>query len=816
MAKIPDPKKILEFFRAERQKPQTARAVAEHFRLPRDAREGLEEVLVDMAVSRVLKTVKGGAFALGREGRERDAREASHRPAKNLAARQKAGKREDRKKERGRDRDKHALRSSAEDAAAIGAEGPVLRCRLVQEGGQVFARPLLGQKRESLLRQAAAAQAEGPGSGGPGRKAPETKAAETLRKKREREAAAIAEIAEAPGVGEADAAAAGLAPEWPARREGAAARPAARASRSAEAPAPPASPETEAVETSLSELLARLPTDLSTLRLPLGSKELGKARPGDTALIVLDAPEAAEPGTGAPELRGRVLRHFRPALPFEEVSQRFFREYRLPRHYPKKAASEALAFADPRIEDFPGRLDLRPVKIVTIDPKTARDHDDAISLERLSSGNWSLGVHIADVAEYVEAGSEIDLEARSRAFTQYLPWTAAPMLPARLSSDLCSLLMGRDRLALSCLMEVDGAGEVVKAQFVETLIRVERFYAYEEAQAEKDAGDPFLALLAEFTRILNNRRKAEGFIDFSFAEPKVELSETGEPLSIAPSPRLESYSWIEECMLLANQVTARFLVKKKIPGLFRVHEQPDLETVAELARLEAVEGAAPDLVRALRGLKRTKNYLNPAIQAFFIQILGREATKLPPATQRKILQSMKKAAYSASCLGHFALGWLHYAHFTSPIRRYADLWTHRVIKMYLDSGKAPSRLKAEAGQVAEEVSLREIDIMKTERKAMRTATAWVLQSYVGEEFEAEVSGVEAFGLFVAVKEPMAEGLIPIAGLRDDYYVYHEDMKMLVGSRTGRRFQLGDRLRVRLLRSDPVSAQVDFGLVDKAG
>jgi ribonuclease R len=536
-------------------------------------------------------------------------------------------------------------------------------------------------------------------------------------------------------------------------------------------------------------------------------KNLGQAKPGD----LVSARIVEEDGG---ERIGRIVATLEEEISFAEVSKHFFRENNIPYGYPKKALQEAGTFPEPVWEALENRSDFRDRHIITIDPATAKDHDDAISLQRRKDGTWLLGVHIADVAEYVAPESSLDREAVERAFTQYLPWTAAPMLPQRLSSDLCSLLEGRERLAFSCLMEVDPEGGLKKFEFVESFIRVERFYSYEEAQAARDAGDPFLQELDEFTSVLLARRRRDGFIDFQFPEPKVEMKD-GAPARIYPAVRLASNSWIEECMLLANQATAMYLTRHKLPGLFRVHEQPDLDVVAELWAARGQAHMDKGMSEVFEGMSPTRGNLNPAIQKFFIRLLGREGGALPPAVQRKVLQSMKKAQYSAEPLGHFALGWLHYAHFTSPIRRYADLWTHRVIKAHVRGQRAHKHLKALARDVAERISEREIAVMKVERRSFKTATAWVLREHVGREFVGEVSGLENFGIFVSIADPMGEGLIPIRCLRDDYYEKDEETGHLVGRRTRQRFELGDKVRVRLDRSDPFSAQVDFDFLGRA-
>jgi ribonuclease R len=542
--------------------------------------------------------------------------------------------------------------------------------------------------------------------------------------------------------------------------------------------------------------------------LPRG--EQGHAKPGSTVRIKPLDRKGPFGYTAA-----KVLAAAREELDFAEVSKMFFKRHGIPAGYPKRALAEAAEQPEPVWENHSKRRDLRGEHIVTIDPADAKDHDDAISLEKLPDGSWKVGVHIADVSEYVALDGALDEEALHRGYTQYLPWTAAPMLPQRLSGDLCSLLEGRDRLAFSCFMEVAPDGELKKYTFEETFIRVARFHSYEEAQGLKDQGEPHLCLLAEFTDALLAKRKRDGYLDFQLPEPRVALDEQRRPLDIYPGKRLASHGWVEECMLLANQATARHLHKLKLPGLYRVHEQPDIEVVeelwanqAELADRIGNKGAG----EALKKLRETEGFLNPVIQQFYVRLLDPSRGALPPAVQRKILQSMKKAQYSASPLGHFALGWQYYAHFTSPIRRYADLWTHRMMKLHARGKKIPRTLATRAIAVAEEISGREIDVVKTERKAMRTATAWIFRKLVGREFQGEISGVEGFGLFVTVTNPYGEGMIPVARMRDDYYEKDPETGHLVGKRSRRRYELGTKIRVRVIKSDPFTGHVDFDLL----
>jgi len=567
----------------------------------------------------------------------------------------------------------------------------------------------------------------------------------------------------------------------------------------------------------------------SRMKYVLPRGETGAAKPG---LSVRIKPLDRNGPFGYPA--AKVVSTVREDLDFGEVSRQFFKRHGIPPGYPKRALAEAADQPEPAWENHRKRRDLRDEYIVTIDPPDAKDHDDALSLEKRPDGSWKLGVHIADVSEYVTLDGALDEEALRRGYTQYLPWTAAPMLPQRLSGDLCSLLEGQDRLAFSCFMDVSADGTLLHYEFEETFIRVARFHSYQEAQGLKEQGEPFLCLLSEFTDALLAKRKRDGYLDFQLPEPRVALDENRTPRDIYPGVRLASHGWVEECMLLANQATARHLHKHKLPGLYRVHEQPDIEVVQELWNQQAelaerlqdaakadgkADGkkssrtrgkkAAPAEADGPEDLRETGSYLNPFIQQFYVRLLDPSRGALPPAVQRKILQSMKKAQYSASPLGHFALGWQYYAHFTSPIRRYADLWTHRMMKLHARGKKIPRAMQNRAVAIADEISGREIDVVKTERKAMRIATAWIFRKLVGREFEGAISGVEGFGLFVTTTDPYGEGMIPVSRLRGDYFEKDPETGHLVGARSRIRFELGQPVRIRVAKSDPFSGHVDF-------
>ena len=487
------------------------------------------------------------------------------------------------------------------------------------------------------------------------------------------------------------------------------------------------------------------------------------------------------------------------------VQKLFADAHELPGPFPRPVKEQAEKYREPTDADFHGRRDCRQEEVCTIDPWNAHDHDDAVCVEDLPNGNWRMDVHIADVSHYVTEGSPLDKQAVKRAFTTYLPWTAVTMLPESLAADLCSLLDGKDRLALSCRMEISKDGQILSYEFFEAVVRVRRFLSYEQAQELGDKGDPALSRLKACSDALTARRQRENLLEFDLPEPKVVFDKSGEPVDAMPGERLPSHRWIEEAMLAANRCCARLLEEKALPGLYRVHEPPEMESISSISSW----ATALELPRwnPMHGDRMDESNVRPRAQEWMAKLLS--SGVLPPGLQGKIIRSMKKARYSPDCRGHFALGWLHYAHYTSPIRRYPDLWTHRVIKEFLRQGQVTARWGATVRKLAAHVSGREDAVVKAERSGNKCCAAWILRNRVGDLFEAEITGVEPIGVFMLLKSPWAEGMMHVRRMVDDFYEYDEDHMELKGRRNGKVFRIGDKVQVRLAQADPVQGWVDF-------
>jgi ribonuclease R len=502
---------------------------------------------------------------------------------------------------------------------------------------------------------------------------------------------------------------------------------------------------------------------------------------------------------------GSNWKHTYTGPSWKAVQKLFADAHELPGLFPRPVKEQADKYKEPTEADFVGRRDCRQDEVYTIDPWNAHDHDDAVGVETHPNGGWRLDVHIADVSHYVTEASPIDKQAVKRSFTTYLPWTAVTMLPQNLAADLCSLLDGKDRLALSCRMEISPEGQILSYEFFNAVVNVRKFLSYEQAQELGDKGDPALARLKACSEALLKRRQSENLLEFDLPEPKVVFDKNGEPIDAQPGERLPSHRWVEEAMLAANRCCASMLDEKNLPGLYRVHEPPEMEAIGIISDW----AAALDLPRwsNARGDKGDETNVRPQAQQWLAKLL--RSGVLPPGLQGKIIRSMKKARYSPDCRGHFALGWLHYAHYTSPIRRYPDLWTHRVIKEFLKAGTVTARWSATVRKLATHVSGREDATVKAERSGNKACAAWILKDRVGDVFEAEVTGVEPIGVFLLVKSPWAEGMMHVRRMTDDFYEHLEERMELKGRRTGKSFKIGDIVQVRLAQADPVQGWVDF-------
>ncbi len=458
------------------------------------------------------------------------------------------------------------------------------------------------------------------------------------------------------------------------------------------------------------------------------------------------------------------------------------------------------------------RVDRTNLHVFTIDPSDARDHDDALSIVAKGEGLWEVGIHIADVSHFVEPESPLDLEALRRGTSVYLVDRVVPMLPHLLSSDVCSLRPGEDRAAVSLFATLDGQGTVRRHRFERTRVRSRHRLDYGQVQGVLSGHthldprtDADLEKLAELARALREKRLARGSLDFDLPEARVILDADGAPVDIQKVVQLESHRLIEDFMLLANETVAREMQKRGLPIPYRVHEPPAPERLAELRRFLATLGYP------LTRKKITSKDLQEVLEA----VEGRPEANLVSTV---ILRSMARARYQPKNVGHFGLGAPTYTHFTSPIRRYPDLLVHRVVVRGLIEGQPiPDTWGGKALQEASErSSSREQTATEAERDSVALKKAEFMEQHLGEEFGGTISGVTAFGVFILLNEYFVEGLLHVNSLSDDFYILREEEYALVGERTGKRFRLGDSVRVRVSRVDRLERKIDFVLASAGG
>lgn len=486
--------------------------------------------------------------------------------------------------------------------------------------------------------------------------------------------------------------------------------------------------------------------------------------------------------------------------------------YGLPEGFPDDVMVQVAGIPDEvEEEEKKNRLDLRHLQTVTIDGEDAKDLDDAISISKENDDHYTLGVHIADVSHYVTENSPLDKEALKRGTSVYLVDRVIPMLPHKLSNGICSLNAGTDRLALSCLMEIDGKGNVIGHRIAETLIQVDRRMTYTAVNAIVTDRDPdvmeeyrdfvpMFDLMKELADILRERRKKRGSIDFDFPESKIILDEKGRPVDIKPYERNAATKIIEDFMLMANETIAEDYFWQELPFLYRTHDYPDPEKMKRLGTFINNFGYT---IRTQNGEVHPKE-----LQKLLDKI---EGTPEEALISRLTLRSMKQAKYTTVCTGHFGLAANYYTHFTSPIRRYPDLQIHRIIKENLKRGLSDRRFAhydSILPEVAVQCSSMERRADEAERETDKLKKCEYMSKRIGKEYDGVISGVTNWGLYVELPNTV-EGLIRVNDLTGDYFVFDEEHMELVGEMTRKSYKLGQKIRVQVADTDKLTRTIDF-------
>ena len=493
------------------------------------------------------------------------------------------------------------------------------------------------------------------------------------------------------------------------------------------------------------------------------------------------------------------------------------KSYDLPVEFPEKVMNQAERVPEEVSDaDMAGRKDLREWVMVTIDGEDAKDLDDAVSLTRTEDGkNWILGVHIADVANYVQERSALDREALHRGTSVYLADRVIPMLPHRLSNGICSLNAGGDRLAMSCIMTVDAKGDVIDHEICESVIRVNERMSYTSVKKILEDHDeeettryidlvPMFEEMEQLAGILRNRRHQRGSIDFDFPESKIMLDEEGHPMEIRSYDRNVATKIIEDFMLLANETVAEEYYWREIPFVYRVHETPDEDKIKKLAILINNFGYSLHISDEVRPGQ---------IQKLLAKIQGSPQETM---ISRLALRSMKQARYTPENDGHFGLAARYYPHFTSPIRRYPDLQLHRIIKDDLRgrmNEKKMEHYQTILPEVTRQASETERRAEEAERETIRLKKAEYMEAHIGEVFEGVISGITNWGIYVELSNTI-EGLVHVANMYDDHYDYYEDRYEMVGEHTGKTYKLGETVYVRVIDADCLTRTIDFEMADE--
>lgn len=534
---------------------------------------------------------------------------------------------------------------------------------------------------------------------------------------------------------------------------------------------------------------------------------LNGAKTGDKVVVKLIEWEDLKlnPVGSVIEVLGKTLDH---ATEMIAIAKKF----KIKTKFPTEVLEEADEFSEDNIKkEIPNRLDFRDKIVFTIDPVDAKDFDDALSIEVIDKNKYLVGVHIADVGFFVKENSQLDLEARKRGTSVYLVNYVVPMLPEALSNKWCSLVPGEDRLCYSVLIEMNSNAEVLNYRFEETVIHNKRRFTYEEVEEIIDTGKGDFAeqilLLDDLAKKLFKKRIKNGGIDFNTDEVKFILGDDGVPVGVTRKERLQSHRLIEDFMLLANKLVAlqgsKYEDEKSYPFVYRVHDVPDEEKIRQLANFISALGYKLNISGGVK---------SKSLQKLLEQVKDKPEEML---INEVMIRAMAKAEYSEINIGHYGLAFTHYTHFTSPIRRYPDLVVHRLLREYKKGvrGERLRTLRNLIPEICETSSIAERIAMDAEREAIKFKQVQFMRDKIGEEFDAIISGVQEYGIFVEIIENLTEGLVRIKNLPADIYFYDENKYALIGRLNKTVYRLGDKVRVKVIAVNTERNEIDFEIVE---
>ena len=545
----------------------------------------------------------------------------------------------------------------------------------------------------------------------------------------------------------------------------------------------------------------------------ISKNDFGKARNGHKVLVKI----TKYPNRGK-KAEGKIIEVLGPPNQAGIDMLSLIKEYNLPAKFPEPVVEEAKRCGN-KVDkkETIDRVDLRNNIVFTIDGEDAKDLDDAVRVIKLENGNYKLDVHIADVSHYVKPNSLLDREAYIRGTSIYLLGRVIPMLPRELSNGICSLNAGEDRLTLSCSMEIDKTGKVISSEVYKAVINVKERMNYKDVQKIIDKSDKAILkkyekyikdfeIMAELAKILKERRINQGYLNLDIPETKIELDITGKAIDVHPYETYFSNEIIEQFMLTANETIAEKFYWLDAPFIYRVHEEPDLDKVKELNQF---------LYNFNLKIKITNEKVYPKeFEKILEEIKGKEEERV---ISTFILRTLKVARYEAENKGHFGIASKYYCHFTSPIRRYPDLFIHRIISHYLEENYNVEdtfieEYSSKAEESANQSSEREKIATKVERDSEDLKKAEYMENKIGEEYEGIISSVTQFGIFVELPNTV-EGLIRFEKLGDEYFIYDEKRKNLIGERTNKTYKIGDKVKIRVISANKMLRQVDFEIAD---